>query len=562
LNASRFSANFGFRISRRVEAAMFFRFLRATVWIVALALLGAVPATAQKKAFIVGIGKYQNVDPLNNTKADASAMAKLFKQFGYDVTLVDDDIGTTRLELMNAWGGFVENLKSEDEVVFYYSGHGVSLKGVNYMVPRDTPSLDAFGNETALASQLFAVPDFERQIKEAGVQITVLILDACRNDPFKPPSSQKGFGNGMGMSASIFGAKGTFIFYAADENETALEGLSSDPKNVVMLSVYTRVFVELLKKPDTYVIDVGRQLRDRVKALAYTENKHQQNPRTRDDLTDEWCFSGCTVASGGQWVKVASADGTTLDTKTILKGFADPKVDLSQSIDEVAALDDALEGNAVFMGTSDNAETCEGKNVKDSYPFGCDVLKKAAGAERASILGMPLAVKTDVNVRYRAIAKSSDERCIVRVAKTGDMLKFSRIVTDNDKRFWGVLPENKLCPGVKTADALYTVSSNSATLHDLIVEMQSENTATRRSAREKLGVFLAAPANANYIERLVEGLSATDATYRYKLGIAVALSKADAKTFSDDTVTALKDAASVTTDRTLKEAFRQAAEQY
>jgi uncharacterized caspase-like protein len=94
----------------------------------------AVPAQARRLALVTGNDSYQNVQPLKNARSDAKAIAAEFKTIGFDVTLKQD---LTQKMMKTALREFKSQVAGGDEVVFYFSGHGVQFGGTNYLVPVD-----------------------------------------------------------------------------------------------------------------------------------------------------------------------------------------------------------------------------------------------------------------------------------------------------------------------------------------------------------------------------------------------------------------------------------------
>src|SRR4029077_13040287 len=92
------------------------------------------PVEAARIALVVGNDKYVNVQALHTATADAKAVAKALKEVGFSVTLKED---LSQQAMKVAWRGFKERVSGGDEVVFYFAGHGVQLRGTNYLIPTD-----------------------------------------------------------------------------------------------------------------------------------------------------------------------------------------------------------------------------------------------------------------------------------------------------------------------------------------------------------------------------------------------------------------------------------------
>ena len=96
---------------------------------------------ATKRAFVVGVSAYDLVTPLRTPANDARKVADKLQARGFKVTLVTDP-DTSRQALVLHWGQFLSDLNADDEVVVYYSGHGIEIRGANYIVPRDVPKAE------------------------------------------------------------------------------------------------------------------------------------------------------------------------------------------------------------------------------------------------------------------------------------------------------------------------------------------------------------------------------------------------------------------------------------
>src|SRR5580704_13897469 len=93
-----------------------------------------VPAVAAaRRAFVVGISNY-NLKPLTHPTEDAALMSSLLAKFGFNVTVADAN-KLDKDNLLKSWDNFVADVRVNDEVVVYYSGHGVEINGSNYLVP-------------------------------------------------------------------------------------------------------------------------------------------------------------------------------------------------------------------------------------------------------------------------------------------------------------------------------------------------------------------------------------------------------------------------------------------
>ena len=156
-------------------------------WAVMLAALAIIFATADQSsaqeakplkgvALIIGNGDYAHLPPLANPANDARAVEELFDALGFDTSVVADrDARRLKRDLE----GFAEDAEGADVAVLYYAGHGIEAGGENYLVPvdADVTALDA------AADRLVPLSAIIDKLKTT-VPVTIVLLDACRNNPF------------------------------------------------------------------------------------------------------------------------------------------------------------------------------------------------------------------------------------------------------------------------------------------------------------------------------------------------------------------------------------------
>src|SRR5258708_1724313 len=130
-------------------------------------------------ALVIGNGKYENAGVLANPTNDADAVADLFTKAGFDSVDRRRDLGV--VEFKRAVREFVDRAAGADVAVVYYSGHGLEIGGVNYLIPVDaklTSVLDVDDEAVSLDRILVAAGHVKK--------LSLIILDACRENPFHP----------------------------------------------------------------------------------------------------------------------------------------------------------------------------------------------------------------------------------------------------------------------------------------------------------------------------------------------------------------------------------------
>ncbi len=213
-------------------------------------------------ALVIGIQNYTHA-PLLNPVNDARSVAGSLRALGFDVTLVLD---AERATLQQQVRSFYESVSEQNALtLFYYAGHAVQLQHHNYLVPlqADLSSVEHFSDG------LYDVNDLFAQMPNTPASQNLVILDACRNNPFASDGSGQGRASGLApMRAPV----GTLIAYATEPGGVASDGQGKH-------STYTR---HLLKRLDTPVPveDMFRRVRRGVS----TETRGQQIPWEHSSL--------------------------------------------------------------------------------------------------------------------------------------------------------------------------------------------------------------------------------------------------------------------------------------
>ena len=217
---------------------------RPTLLVVVICLVAAgiglspSPAAAQKRvALVIGNDSYTNVTPLRKAANDADRMAKTLKGLGFQVISATNQ---DRRGMSNSLSAFERTLGEGDTAFFFFAGHGFQIKGENYLLPTDVP-LALAGEEEKVHENAFLARRIMERIREKGARTTVVVLDACRNNPFERAGTRSVGGAG-GLAA--MSEEGAFVIYSASENQTALDYASDDDKDPN--SVFTRFFAKEL----------------------------------------------------------------------------------------------------------------------------------------------------------------------------------------------------------------------------------------------------------------------------------------------------------------------------
>lgn len=247
-------------------------------------------APAQRMAMVVGIDSYDELPDLQKAVNDAVAVAATLEALGFSVLL---ELDPDRREFNRRLNEFLAQLPPGGEAVFYFAGHGVEIGGRNYLLPRDVPAAGP-GQEAFVTAESIAVDRVLDQIRWRGTRVSLLILDACRDNPFPRPPGRGAvpLGGSRGLGAMSV-PEGAFILYSAGIGQQALDALDlADPDPN---SVFTRRLLPLMAEPGLPLTDLARQVRSDVQALAATV-AHDQRPAYYDDISGEFSFNPAVAA--------------------------------------------------------------------------------------------------------------------------------------------------------------------------------------------------------------------------------------------------------------------------
>jgi uncharacterized caspase-like protein len=224
----------------------------------------AVPAYADKRvALVIGNDRYANLpasEQLQKAVNDARAVGKALKQLGFEV-MSGENVGRTAL--VDQLDTFERRLSQGDTAFFFFSGHGVQVGGVNYILPVDIPNVEA-DQETRLTRVALSEHDITEELQARGVRVAVVVLDACRNNPFTKPGT-RGVGGERGLAPPPQ-VKGVFAIYSASAGQAARDRLSDDDRN--LNSVFTRVLVPVLTQPGLDLTALAFDVKEEVARVA------------------------------------------------------------------------------------------------------------------------------------------------------------------------------------------------------------------------------------------------------------------------------------------------------
>ena len=197
--------------------------------------------TERRIALVIGNSTYKD-SPLQNPVNDARDMATALRELGFEV-IFGENLSLENMERnIRAFG---EKIRNGGIGLFYYAGHGIQVNGSNYLIPVDaTINIEAEVKYRSVDTGLVLA-----QMEDARNRLNIVILDACRNNPFARTfrSTQKGL-------ASIDAPSGTLIAYATAPGSVASDGVGKN-------GLYTRELLKQMRTPNRNIEQVFKQVR-------------------------------------------------------------------------------------------------------------------------------------------------------------------------------------------------------------------------------------------------------------------------------------------------------------
>ena len=257
---------------------MKYKYLAKVLFIfVALISETMLPVYAKKIALSIGNDNYQVVPKLSKAGNDAEAMSNELIKAGFEV---DTKKNVNYKNMVRSIDTFLGKVNKGDEVVVFYAGHGVQLKTGPYLLPIDIEA----ENEGEIEKFAYSLYDLTEKLNEKKATFALMILDACRDNPFG--SRRRAIGVARGLNA-IEPAKGQMVVYSASRGQQALDSLNENDKNPNGL--FTREFISKMRQPGVRVEDLVRQVQDSVEILA-GKIGHEQRPALYNESRGNFYF--------------------------------------------------------------------------------------------------------------------------------------------------------------------------------------------------------------------------------------------------------------------------------
>ncbi|MFM9882970.1 MAG: caspase family protein [Burkholderiales bacterium] len=276
-------------IDHRIPGA---RSHRSLAWMVVFMLLMAMETVAEsaepfgkRVALVIGNARYANV-PLANPENDAKAVSSTLRRLGFEV---NEQLNLNARDFRRVMRDFARRIQEEEgAAVLYYAGHGVQIDGRNYLLPIDINLRDA---EEVKDDSIDIDEVFVSRIERARMTVRIVILDACRDNPFRGTTTRNIRPAG---GLAEMNARGALIAYSSAPGAAAEDGLPGTN------SVFTRHLVEEMPVEGIEVEQMFKNVR--VKVLRDTNQR--QIPWTNTSLTVNFSFNPARGPSPAELARI------------------------------------------------------------------------------------------------------------------------------------------------------------------------------------------------------------------------------------------------------------------
>ncbi len=249
----------------------------------------ATNTSQARTALVIGNSDYKEIGILKNPVNDAQDMRDTLEALGFKVIYRENT--ATRAEMRKAVDEFYDILNQHKGIgLFFYAGHGIQVKGENYLIPIDSK----VKSESDIEDELLAVNKVLGKMEDTKNSLNIVVLDACRDNPFK---------NNVSLSRSISSSRGlaipttqelggSMVVFATAANSVAADGSGRN-------GIYTKHFKEWIKKSGLKIEDVLKGVRVAVRK----ETGNKQVPFEYGSINDDFCFVSCASGNNDELMR-------------------------------------------------------------------------------------------------------------------------------------------------------------------------------------------------------------------------------------------------------------------
>lgn len=233
--------------------------------LLACVLALAMPAWAKNYALLIGNAAY-SIGPLDNPANDANDFARVLREIGFEVKVLTDQ---SKEAMTQAARDFGARLTNNDGIgLFFFAGHGVQVDGENYLLPVGVP----IRNEADVKQNAMPANILLRYMEDSKNRVNVVVLDACRNNPFVKTRSLKSRG-----LAPMDAPSGSLIAFSTAPGTEALDGTGRN-------GLYTKHLMANAKVPGMTIEQVFKRTREAVEVESQQIAGKRQSPREESSL--------------------------------------------------------------------------------------------------------------------------------------------------------------------------------------------------------------------------------------------------------------------------------------
>jgi hypothetical protein len=236
----------------------------------ALSLLSGAALAENRIALVIGNSTYETVTVLPNPANDAKAMEEMLKEAGFEVVTAANLSHNEMRQAISNFAGMVAAKGRDTVALVFYAGHGLQVDGENFLVPIDA----RIQREADVPLQAMRLNDVMNAFANVSSKMRILILDACRNNPFS--EINKSGGRGL---AIVDAPSGSLVSYSTSPGMEALDG---DGAN----SPFTSGLLKVAREPGVPI----EQALKRVRLLVHQSTNAQQTPWESSSLTGDFSF--------------------------------------------------------------------------------------------------------------------------------------------------------------------------------------------------------------------------------------------------------------------------------
>lgn len=273
-----------------------------------------LPTEAVKKfALVIGNGNYSgNKRSLKNPINDAKLMTQSLTKMGFDVKQYTD---LDRAQLVKAVADFSGVLPQGATALVFYAGHGMQIGGASYLIPVDM----AVTSEQSVPLRGYPMKTLLEQVSASKASVNIVVLDACRDNPFQPspPVKYRSLGN-LGL-APVQAPRGSVVAYSTAPGQLAADGKEGN-------SIYTATLAKVIQEPALSLEAIFKKVGNQVRKQTLDD----QIPWFESSLAEEYFFqppAGVTVVAGRSLEP--GITGRT-DAGNATRGGASPPATLSE----------------------------------------------------------------------------------------------------------------------------------------------------------------------------------------------------------------------------------------